>query len=138
MRNSGSREQLVAIVQAQIRSDDRSARALIWLSVKTIFRSHPHQRVREATVFLRDSFDTVGSILTEPVGDAFEFAPHHAATVEPDEFRQFRSSACSAEPSKGRKSSDLSIQYGSAFPDLDPGVGDECMILARNTEAEPA
>ena len=76
------RKQLVAVVQSQIRGDDRSAGASVRLPVETIFRGHPHQRMREAAVFRCDDFDTVRPILIERICGAFELAPRHAAAVE--------------------------------------------------------
>src|SRR6185369_578288 len=84
-RNSGTSKQIVAIVQPQIRGDDRSARVLIRLTVEAVFRRHSHQCVRETAVILCNDLDAVRPILIERIGGPFEIAPRDAAAIETDE-----------------------------------------------------
>ena len=73
---------LVAIVQAQIAvmTDPRADMAVGQNDLRVIRIARA-----QATVFLRDGFDTVRSILAEPVGDAFEVRAASRCAVEPDE-----------------------------------------------------
>jgi hypothetical protein len=81
-RHFKSRKQFIAIVNSQVRGDERPARTSVRLSVISIFRSHPHERVDKAYVLTCDDIGAIGSKLIERIRRAFEFLSLHGATIE--------------------------------------------------------
>jgi len=75
-------QQFVAIVDAQIGGDHRSAGTSAGLMVVPILWSHSHQGVSKSDVVLRDYPVFVRSVLMKSVRYALKFPARHASSVK--------------------------------------------------------
>ena len=84
-RDADPSEHFVAIVEPDIRRDQRAAFALPGLAIELVFRGHAHQHVDKADGFAGDDRGAIRPVLTQRIGDALEVVSGHGPAVEPQE-----------------------------------------------------
>ena len=137
-RDADPLQHLVAIVEPQVGGDQRPARALPRLAIELVFRRHAHQHVDETDAVGDRHVGAIRTVLAQRIRRAFEAMPGHGAAVEAQQSGNRAHGNAPPNVAMRRKSIGLGTADDFVVADLDPGMGAECIAIARDAETKPA